>query len=125
MGLFVQGLPTVGVGYRGLCGGDFVQSFDLGRDVEERFCTEKETGSRPFVTACETQIAVQVGVRCARFKAKVFRSAFGVESSGDGQRFEQRGFSAAVFADEKRYARIEREAVEFFDRGKIEGIGIE
>lgn len=123
VGLFVQGFSAVRADQRRAT--EFVQAINFGCDIEEGLRAEKETGLRAFMTTREANVAVQVGMRRPCLEAEVFRTAFGVESGRDGQRFEQRGFSAAVFADEKSDARIEQQLVQIAHRREVERVGIE
>lgn len=100
----------------------FVESLDLGGDVEVALRAQEEAVARSANPAHRPHEFVQARLRTPRTEPEVLRAALRVEAREDRDRFDQRGLSRPVLADEERDLRIERELVEGPDRRNRERI---
>lgn len=93
MRALVQRNATVRVDDGRTKGGLGVEAVDLGRDVEDAFCTQEER-VRNAPGSGHPQVLMQHGVRSPRAEGKVASSTLGVDSQGDRDPFDERGMRA-------------------------------
>src|SRR6267378_6955160 len=99
-----------------------IESFDLGRDIEEALRSQKEAGTRSRWISNEPQVSGQLGQMFLRAGVEVGRAPFRIEAGGDRQALHQRGFPAAVLAHEDRHTWVERQRVDVANRSQIERV---
>jgi uncharacterized protein (DUF362 family) len=98
---------------------------DLGGDIVEALGAEEEPVATAFPphTAAEPNPLVEVGVRCARREVEVSGPAFGIESVGHRDGFEQSRLAGTVLAHEERRFRMQLEPLRFPDRRYLGRVG--
>src|SRR5579859_2767781 len=106
-------------GARAVCGTNscpqprlFVQSLDLGGHVEEALRAQKKARARTRWVPDQSQMSRQFGQVALGAKVEVGRSALRVETRGNRQTLNQRGFSAPVLAYEDRHSGIKGEGLD-------------
>jgi hypothetical protein len=88
------------------------------REVVETFRSQKVAVATSDFVAAQLQLPGQLfAVRVLRFEHRMTRAPLSVKALGDGNRFEQRRFAGAVFADEKCHPWMQLDRRQFFDRG--------
>src|ERR1700722_997337 len=63
-------------------------------------------------------------MRCTRGEIEILAAPLGIEIQSDGDGFQQRRFTRAVFADEKSDVAMEFDFIERSDGGEIEWVDI-
>src|SRR5579859_6837797 len=111
-------------GTRAVCGTNpypqpwlFVQSLDLRGHVEEALRAQEEACARTRWVPDEPQMSRQFGQVALGAKVEVGRSALRVETRGNRQTLDQRGFSVPVLADEDRHSGIKGEGLDVANCG--------
>src|SRR5882762_1177551 len=99
-----------------------IESFDLGRDIEEALGSQKEAGTRPRGISNEPQVSGQLGQMVLGAEVEVGGAPFRIEAGGDGQALHQGGFPTAVLAHEDRHTWVDRQRVDVANRGKVERV---
>lgn len=96
----MQGNAAIALDYRRVPAWGIVQLVNIGSYIVKAFRPEKK--SVPFpMQAGGCQSFIQIGMAWVGGKSKVFGAAFRVKSTGNGNRFQQSGFSGTVFPYQK------------------------
>lgn len=117
MRLFVEGTVAIGAGY--------IEVVDFGGHIEEAFRAKEKSIGGLLDSLDDTKALVEGGVGFARGEIKVPCSPFWIKAHGDGDGFQQGGFSSSVFSDDEGDFGVEFEGVQGLQGRQHEGISIE